>query len=455
MSTLDPEAAPPWLRPLLDALLDVDRTDLLPHHLEAPPTDARRAAILMLFGETPAHGPDVLLAERASTLRSHAGQVAFPGGGTECGDSGAIATALREAEEETGLDPSGVVPLAVLPELYLPPSGFAVTPVLAHWARPSRSTPSTRRDRRGRARPARGAGRSANRLRIQHPSPATSEPPSSSRGCSCGASRRAYCPRCWIAVAGRAPGTRPGSSTWKRRGAPPGRTVRSRGAMSWVDLVVIALALLAAISGWRHGMAVALLSFVGVLGGAIIGVRVAPCWPPGISNTNTRVIVSVAVVVMLVVLGETTGVFLGRRVRDRITGERFLGVDSTLGSVLQALAVVVAAWLVALPLATASLPGIAAGVRGSQVLSAVDSVMPTAAKQLPAELRQLLDNSGFPDVLSPFARNPVTATGPPNSALTRSPAVAAAQPASSRSGARRRRANGSWRGRASSSPPSW
>ena len=153
--------------------------------------------------------------------------------------------------------------------------------------------------------------------------------------------------------------------------------------MSWVDLIVIALALLAAISGWRHGMAVALLSFVGVLGGAIIGVRVAPLLAEGISNTNTRVIVSVAVVVMLVVLGETTGVFLGRRVRDRITGERFLAVDSTLGSVLQALAVVVAAWLVALPLASTSLPGIAAGVRGSQVLSAVDAVMPNAAKQLP------------------------------------------------------------------------
>src|SRR4051812_29129455 len=207
----------------------------------------------------------------------------------------------------------------------------------------------------------------------------------------------------------------------------PGGSSGDRWAMSWVDLVVVALALLAAISGWRHGMAVALLSFVGVLGGAIIGVRVAPLLAEGISNTNTRVIVSVAVVVMLVVLGETSGVFLGRRVRDRITGERFLVVASTLGSILQALAVVVAAWLVALPLATASLPGIAAGVRGSQVLSAVDSVMPTAAKQLPAELRQLLDNSGFPDVLSPFARTPVTATGPPNSALTRSPAAAAAQ----------------------------
>lgn len=198
--------------------------------------------------------------------------------------------------------------------------------------------------------------------------------------------------------------------------------------MSWVDLVVVALALIAAVSGWRHGMAVALLSFVGVLGGAIIGVRVAPLLAQGISSPGSRVIVSVAVVVLLVVLGETTGVFLGRRVRDRITGDRTLAVDSTLGSILQALAVVVAAWLVALPLASASLPAVASGVRGSEVLRAVDSVMPTVAKQLPADLRQLLDNSDFPDVLSPFAQTPVTATGVPDAALAKSPAVAAARP---------------------------
>ncbi len=128
--------------------------------------------------------------------------------------------------------------------------------------------------------------------------------------------------------------------------------------------------------------------------------------------------------VLLVAVGETTGVFFGRRIRDRITGERSLKVDSTLGSVLQALTVVVAAWLVALPLASASFPGLAAGVRGSEVLRAVDSVMPDGARQLPAELRQLLDNSGFPDVLSPFAETPITAVGPPNSALANSPVVA-------------------------------
>jgi S1-C subfamily serine protease len=187
--------------------------------------------------------------------------------------------------------------------------------------------------------------------------------------------------------------------------------------VSWVDAIVIVLALIAGVSGWRHGMAVALLSFVGVLGGAIIGVRVAPLLASGIATPSTRIIVSIVVVVLLVALGETTGVFFGRRIRDRITGERSLTVDSTLGSILQAITVVIAAWLVALPLASASFPALASGVRGSEVLRAVDSVMPASAKELPDELRQLLDSSGFPDVLSPFSRTPITEVGPPDASL--------------------------------------
>lgn len=194
--------------------------------------------------------------------------------------------------------------------------------------------------------------------------------------------------------------------------------------MSWVDLLVVALALIAGVSGWRHGVAVALLSFVGVLGGAILGVRLAPLLASGIESPGARVVVSIVVVVLLVALGETTGVYFGRLIRDRITGERSLTVDSSLGSALQALTVVVAAWLVALPLASASLPGLAAGIRGSEVLRAVDSVMPQAAQRLPDELRRLLDSSGFPDVLTPFAQTPITAVEAPDPALAQSAAVA-------------------------------
>lgn len=187
--------------------------------------------------------------------------------------------------------------------------------------------------------------------------------------------------------------------------------------MSWVDVIVVGLAIVAGISGWRHGMAVALLSFVGVLGGAIIGVRVAPLLAANFESPPTRIIVSIVVVVLLVALGETTGVYLGRHIRDRISGQTSLAVDSTLGSILQAITVVVAAWLVALPLASASVPGVAAGVKGSEVLKAVDAVMPASARALPRELRELLDNSGFPNVLDPFAETPIVAVGPPDPAL--------------------------------------
>jgi 8-oxo-dGTP pyrophosphatase MutT (NUDIX family) len=131
---VDP-VAPGWLRPLLRRIPEMSADDLMPHDLPTP-SDARRAAVLIAFAEHPAHGPDVLLVERASTMRTHAGQVAFPGGGVDPGDSDEIAAALREAEEETGLAPDGVVPLATLPRLFLPPSAFLVTPVIAHWVRP-------------------------------------------------------------------------------------------------------------------------------------------------------------------------------------------------------------------------------------------------------------------------------------------------------------------------------
>ena len=193
--------------------------------------------------------------------------------------------------------------------------------------------------------------------------------------------------------------------------------------MSWVDLLVVVLALVAGISGWRHGMAVALLSFVGVLGGAIIGVQLAPLLAANLETKSTQVAVSVVVVVVLVALGETTGVYFGRHIRDRITGERVLPVDSARGAVLQAATVVLAAWLVALPLASANVPGLASEVRASSVLRTVDSVMPAAARERPADLRSVLDSSGFPDVLSPFAPTPITQVGPPDPALAGSAAV--------------------------------
>jgi len=111
--------------------------------------DAHAASVLVLFGRldsvparadelTVAADLDVLLQRRAATLSSHPGQVSFPGGRREPGDADAVATALREAQEETGLDPAGVEVLATLAELPLAASNHRVTPVLGWWRSPSR-----------------------------------------------------------------------------------------------------------------------------------------------------------------------------------------------------------------------------------------------------------------------------------------------------------------------------
>ena len=97
----------------------------------------RQAAVLILIATDGADGPDVLLVQRSRELRDHAGEVAFPGGAREDGDAGPPATAIREAAEETGVDPAAIEPLILLPRVHIPPSRFDVTGVLAHWRTPS------------------------------------------------------------------------------------------------------------------------------------------------------------------------------------------------------------------------------------------------------------------------------------------------------------------------------
>ncbi len=132
---VDPADLPEWMRTLVKRTADLD-----PGHFgwpkDAPPSSARAAAVLILLGEGE-QGPEVLLLRRADGLNSHPGQVAFPGGALDDVDSGPVDAALREAVEEVGVRVEGVRPVATLPELHVPHSGFRVTPVLAHWVEPS------------------------------------------------------------------------------------------------------------------------------------------------------------------------------------------------------------------------------------------------------------------------------------------------------------------------------
>ena len=113
----------------------------------------RDAAVLMLFGRggqprtDAGRGEssrladfgvdvDIVLLQRASTLRNHPGQVAFPGGGRDPEDDSLVAAALREAQEEAGIVPATVDVLGQMDPLYIPVSKFQVTPVIGYWAQP-------------------------------------------------------------------------------------------------------------------------------------------------------------------------------------------------------------------------------------------------------------------------------------------------------------------------------
>lgn len=134
MTTSDrASTVPSWLTDLAAAATAMD----VPRVMRPPALGGRRSAVLILFGD----GPDLLFIQRSEGLRRHAGQPAFPGGAIEAGDDGPIGAALREAAEETGLDPAGVEVLGTMPELYIPRSGFRVVPVLAWWREPTAVRP--------------------------------------------------------------------------------------------------------------------------------------------------------------------------------------------------------------------------------------------------------------------------------------------------------------------------
>lgn len=160
-------SAPGWLRDLAADGLRVPRWA----QPRPPEGKGRPAAVLLLFGEHEAHGPDVLLIQRSTRGRRHAGQPAFPGGGVDPDDDGPVATALREAAEETGLEPSGVTVLGTLPELYLARSDNLVTPVLGWWHTPCAVHPADPAEVAAVERvPIAELADPANRLRVGSPS---------------------------------------------------------------------------------------------------------------------------------------------------------------------------------------------------------------------------------------------------------------------------------------------
>ncbi|MBW4719773.1 MarP family serine protease [Saccharothrix obliqua] len=199
--------------------------------------------------------------------------------------------------------------------------------------------------------------------------------------------------------------------------------------MNWVDLLVLALAAFAAVSGARQGVVVALPAFVGVLIGLVLGTQLAPLVVARVDHVVTKVVFAVGIVVLLVALGETVGVYFGRLIKSKIRSSPLRGADNALGAIVQGAVVFVVAWMIALPLTVvAGLPSLAKALNQSLILSTVDGTMPQAARTLSQDLQSLFDVSGFPAAMDPFNRTPLKEVGPPDPALSANPVVQKLRP---------------------------
>lgn len=159
---------PGWLGPLEAALQSPERVQRVVS--VRPGAGGRPAAVLVLLASGDL-GPEVLFVERSATLRTHAGQIAFPGGAADPTDVDLVDTALREAEEEAGVQRAGVVVLGLLPPAHVAVSGFDVTAVVGWWREPGLVGPVDAREVASvPVVPVAELTDPANRVSVRHPS---------------------------------------------------------------------------------------------------------------------------------------------------------------------------------------------------------------------------------------------------------------------------------------------
>ncbi|MGY1608262.1 MULTISPECIES: MarP family serine protease [unclassified Geodermatophilus] len=194
--------------------------------------------------------------------------------------------------------------------------------------------------------------------------------------------------------------------------------------MSLVDVVLIGLALVFAYSGFRQGLLVSATSFLGFLGGAVLGAQLSGPVADRLDSTPvTRVFAALVVVLAGALLGQLVAGAVGRAVRRRVTWEPAEVLDSVAGAVLSAVAVLLVAWMVATPLALAPFPQLAGQVRKSALVQAVDQTVPGSVRAVYDSLREAIDRRGLPDVLDPLTPTEAREVDTPDQALASSPVV--------------------------------
>ena len=195
-----------------------------------------------------------------------------------------------------------------------------------------------------------------------------------------------------------------------------------------LDVVLVLAVLLFAVSGYRQGFVVGVLSFTGFLGGGVLGAELAPAvtgW--SVLSGLPRAAVGLAVVFLCATAGQLLAGLLGGALRRRIVWRPARQLDAVGGALVSSLSLLLIFWLLALAVASSPYPELATLARRSVVVGAVDAVVPDGGRRLFSSFRDVVDERGYPEVFDTLRPTDVRDVDPPDPLLAASPAVQASR----------------------------
>jgi S1-C subfamily serine protease len=198
--------------------------------------------------------------------------------------------------------------------------------------------------------------------------------------------------------------------------------------MDLLDLFLIVVCVGFAFSGYRQGFLIGVLSFLGFLGGGILGAKYAPSLHNAFGGHGNSALFGLLTVFIAATLGQLLATAIGIAVRRRITWHPARVVDAFGGAAVSVISVLLVAWLVGTALAHSALTGVARQVRHSAVLSHIDDVMPDTARTWFSSFRRLLDQNGFPQAFGSIGPEHIVKVPPPDPQVANSKAVRLARP---------------------------
>jgi S1-C subfamily serine protease len=181
-----------------------------------------------------------------------------------------------------------------------------------------------------------------------------------------------------------------------------------------IDIVIGLIVLGYAISGFRQGLAVGLLSLGGFVLGAVLAMKVVPPLAEGLDAGVQRSFVVLAAVLLFAWLGQLAGALIGSRVRDKLTVRSAQLVDQLLGALVGVLAVSLVLWFVGNALRASPSEQVARAVANSKLLAAMNQVMPQPVANLAQSFRDAVAGSSFPRVFADVAPEEIMPAQPPN-----------------------------------------